>query len=63
MALAKQPASPDYDTEVDRGERVDIPTNNVRQGVTDHNVRRVLAISTVAVVVMLGIVYLLFFAG
>jgi hypothetical protein len=63
MAIAKQPGNPDYGTEVDDGDQVDIPTNNVRQGVSEHNVRRVLAISVTCVVIVFAIVYLLFFGG
>ena len=45
MVVVKRPPSPDYGTEVDVGEKVSVPTPNVRQGVAHHNVRYVLAIS------------------
>jgi hypothetical protein len=63
MVVVKRPASPDYDAEVDVGEKVIAPTNNARGGVTDHNVRTVLALGTLGVVVFFGLIYLLFFAG
>ena len=36
--------------------------NEARQGVTHHNVRTVLAVGTIGSVVLLGLVYLVFFA-
>ena len=45
MVVVKRPLSPDYGTEVDVGDEVDIPETNARQAVTHHNVRYVLAIS------------------
>jgi len=63
MVVVKRPASPDYGSEVDAGEKVITPTNNVRGGVTHHNVRTVLVVSTAGLVVLFGLIYLLFFAG
>ncbi len=63
MVVVKKPLSPDYGTEVDDGEKVDIPANECPQAVTDHNVRYVLAISLGVALLVLAIVYLLFFAG
>jgi len=62
MAVVKQPQSPDYGAEIDRGEKVSIPTNNARQGVSHQHVWRILVISTITLVLIFGIVYLLFFA-
>jgi hypothetical protein len=61
MVVTKNPASPDYRPEVDDGDKVDIPTPNARQGVTDHNVRYVLALSVAGAVILVGIAYLVFF--
>ena len=36
--------------------------NEARQGVTHHNVRTVLAVSTIACAVLLAVAYLVFFA-
>lgn len=63
MVVVKRPPNPDYGNEVDRGEKVDIPTNNARAGVSHHNVRNVLVISTMGLVVLFGLVYLFFFAS
>ena len=63
MVVVKRPASPDYGSEVDAGEKVITPANNVRGGVTHHNVRTVLLVSTAGLVVLFGLIYLLFFAG
>lgn len=63
MVLIKRPASPDYGTEVDVDEEVDIPTPNARQAVTHQNVRYVLAVSLGVTVLMLIVAYLAFFAG
>ncbi|MBN9021937.1 MAG: hypothetical protein J0H08_07565 [Rhizobiales bacterium] len=63
MVVVKRPASPDYGSEVDAGEKVLTPANNARAGVAHHNVRNVLIISTLGVVVLFGLIYLLFFAG
>ena len=63
MVVVKRPASPDYGSEVDAGEKVMSPTNNARGGVSNHNVRNVLIASTAGLVVLFGAVYLLFFAG
>ena len=63
MVVVKRPASPEYGAEVDVGEKVITPTNNARAGVAHHHVRKILLISTLALVVVFGIVYLAFFAG
>ena len=63
MVVVKRPPNPDYGSEVDRGEQVDIPTNNARAGVSHHHVRNILIVSTMGLVVLFGLIYLLFFAG
>ena len=63
MVVVKRPSSPDYEPEVKSGTKVDIPTPNARQGVTEHKVRYVLAISLGIAIVVLAGAYLLFFAG
>lgn len=63
MVVVKRPSSPDYGTEVDVGEKVNIPTPNARQGVTNHNVRTVLAVSLGVAIAVLAVAYLAFFAG
>jgi hypothetical protein len=62
MVVVKRPLSPDYGTEIDVGENVDIPENNARQAVAHHNVRTVLAISLGVVIVLMVVAYLGFFA-
>ena len=62
MAVVKPPANPDYGPEVDIGEKVITPTNNVRAGVTNQNLRTMLVLGTIGVIVAFGIVYLAFFA-
>jgi hypothetical protein len=61
MVLVKTPPQPDYGTEVDDGARVNQPATNARQGVTEHNVRYVLAASLAGVVALFGLIYLFFF--
>lgn len=63
MVVVKRPANPDYGTEVDVGEKVIMPAPNARQGVAHHNVRNILIVSTLGVIVLFGLIYLLFFAG
>jgi hypothetical protein len=41
---------------------VELMPNEARQGVTHHNVRTVLAVGTIGSVVLMGLVYLAFFA-
>ena len=43
MVLVKTPPQRDYGTEITDGDQVDKPATNARQGVTEHNVRYVLA--------------------
>lgn len=62
MVVVKRPANPDYETEVDVGEKVIIPTPNVRQGVAHHNVRNILIISLGVVILLMIVAYLGFFA-
>jgi hypothetical protein len=62
MTTVKQPANPDYGPEIRSGEKVESPTPNARQGVTDHNVRYVLAISLAGVIFIFAVIYFLFFA-
>ena len=63
--------STDYDRPTDATTPADAPTppdevdlmpNEARQGVTHHNVRAVLAFSTIGCAVLMGIAYLVFFA-
>jgi hypothetical protein len=61
-ATVKIPASPDYDAELKNGKTVIEPTPNARAGVTDHNVRYVLAYSLIGVAVAFVAIYLVFFA-
>jgi hypothetical protein len=63
MVHVKAPAQSDYGTEVRDGDRVSQPTTNARQGVTEHNVRYVLAASLAGVVAMFVLVYLFFFVA
>jgi hypothetical protein len=63
MVLVKTPPQPDYGTEIRDGDRVDQPAANARQGVTQHNVRNVLAASIAGVVVMFALIYLFFFVA
>ncbi len=62
MVVEKPPVNPDYATEVDIGDEVRIPTNNVRAGVTHQNLRTMLVYGTLGVIVAFGIIYLLFFS-
>jgi hypothetical protein len=61
VVVVKRPASPDYDVEVDAGDKVSMPENNARQGVTHHNVRYVLFISLGVAVIALILAYFIFF--
>jgi len=61
VVVVKRPSSPDYDTEVDVDEEVNLPENNARQGVAQHNVRYVLAISLSVVVIGMVIAWFVFF--
>lgn len=61
MVVVKRPANPDYETEVDVGEKVVIPTPNVRQGVAHHNVRNILVISLSVVILLMIVAYFVFF--
>lgn len=61
MVLVKTPPQADYGTEIDDGDRVNQPATNARQGVTEHNVRYVLALSMAGVVAMFALIYLFFF--
>ena len=54
MVLVKTPPQSDYGTEVDDGARVSQPAANARQGVTEHNVRYVLAASLAGIVAVFG---------
>ncbi|SDB29320.1 hypothetical protein [Bauldia litoralis] len=59
---ARAARAPEYEPVEHHGKEVDEPTTNARQGVDQQNVRYVLWISTGAVVVLFGILYLIFFA-
>ena len=61
MVLVKTPPQPDYGTEIREGDRVNQPATNARQGVTEHNVRYMLAAGLAGVVAMLALIYLFFF--
>ncbi len=61
MVLVKTPPQPDYGTEIRDGDRVNQPATNARQGVTEHNVRYMLAAGLAGVLAMLVLVYLFFF--
>ena len=61
MVLVKTPPQPDYGTEMDDGDLVSQPATNARQGVTEHNVRYVLAASLAGVVALFALLYLFFF--
>jgi len=63
MVVVKRPANPDYGTEVDVGDKVVMPASNARQGVAHQNVRNILIASTLGVIVLFGLIYILFFAG
>jgi hypothetical protein len=63
MVLVKTPPQPDYGTETRDGYQVDQPAANAREGVTDHNVRYVLAASIAGVVLMFALIYLFFFVA
>ena len=63
MATQHQPVSPEYQRPVRHDGTVDEPTPNARQGVTHHNVRYVLAISTGVLAVLFAVIYLVYFAG
>jgi hypothetical protein len=63
MVLVKTPPQPDYGTEVDDGDLVNQPATNARQGVTEHNVRYVLAASLAGIVAIFGLIYLFFFGA
>jgi hypothetical protein len=63
MVLVKTPPQPDYGTEIDDGNLVNQPATNARQGVTEHNVRYVLATSLVGVVAIFALLYLFFFSA
>ena len=62
------PRAPDYDDKRDESGRVRAPAgapvlepNEARQGVPHHNVRLVLAVSTLAVVAAFIVIYLAYF--
>ncbi|HZP20453.1 MAG TPA: hypothetical protein VFB16_09615 [Bauldia sp.] len=61
-ATVKIPPSPDYDAELKSGDMVVEPTPNARAGVSDHNVRYVLAYGIIGVIVAFVAIYLFFFA-
>lgn len=61
MVLIKSPPQSDYGTEVWDGDHVNQPATNARQGVTEQNVRYMLAAGLAGIVVMFALVYLFFF--
>lgn len=56
----RKPQSPDYDRPDVSGSEVREPTVNARQGVTEHNVRYILAVSTGTVAVVFGVLLLIY---
>jgi hypothetical protein len=63
MVLVKTPPQPDYGTEIRNGDQVSEPATNARQGVTEHNVRYMLAAGLAGTVVMFALIYLFFFGA
>jgi len=63
MVLVKTPPQPDYGTEITDGDTVAKPAANARQGVSEQNVRYVLAAGLFGVVVVFVLVYAFFFAA
>jgi hypothetical protein len=63
MVLVKTPPQPDYGTEITDGDKVAKPAANARQGVSEQNVRYVLAAGLLGVVVVFVLVYAFFFAA
>jgi hypothetical protein len=63
VVVVKTPQQPDYGSEIKSEDKVVEPAPNARQGVTGHNVRRVLAISAIGLIVLYAIVYFVFFSG
>jgi hypothetical protein len=63
MVLVKTPPQPDYGAEIRDGDHVIEPATNVRQGVTEHHVRYVLAASLAGVVATFAVIYLFFFVA
>ncbi len=61
MVLVKSPPQPDYGTEIRDGDHVNQPATNARQGVTEQNVRYMLAAGLAGVVALFALVYLFFF--
>ena len=61
MVTVKRRANPDYGSEKHEGDTVVLPAPNVRQGVTGHNVRYVLALGLGTALFILAVVYFLFF--
>ena len=60
MVLVETPPQPDYGTEIDDGDLVSQPAANARQGVTEHNVRYVLAASLGGVVALFALILISF---
>jgi hypothetical protein len=63
MVLVKTPPQPDYGTEISDRNLVNQPATNARQGVTEHNVRYVLAVSLAGVVALFALIYFFFFVA
>jgi hypothetical protein len=61
MVLVKSPPQSDYGAEIRDGDHVNQPATNARQGVTEHNVRYMLAAGLAGVVALFALVYLFFF--
>jgi hypothetical protein len=62
VVVVKTPQQPDYGSEIKSEDKVVEPAPNARQGVTGHNVRKILIISIIGLVILYAIVYFLFFA-
>lgn len=63
MPIPNGPQPNEYGRPEHHGDEVELPTPNARQGVTGHNVRNVLVLSTGVVAVVFAIIYFLFLGG
>jgi hypothetical protein len=63
VVVVKTPQQPDYGSEIKSEDTVIEPAQNARQGVTGHNVRKILIVSVIGLVILYAIVYLVFFSG
>ena len=63
VVVVKTPQQPDYGSEIRAEDKVIKPAPNARQGVTGHNVRKILLVSIAGLVILYAIVYLVFFSS